>query len=196
MKQINQDNPVRPVETRLKTLFMSGLGGDANAYRTFLADLSRHLRGFLRRRVSFLQDDIEDLVQEILLAVHNGRHTYRPNEPLTAWVHAIAEYKLIDLFRARSRRESLTDCLDDHDEMFADSDTEALDAKRDIGTLLDGLPDHHRLPIQHVKLEGLTVAETARLTGMSESAIKVGIHRGLKALTAMLGESMRKPTNR
>ena len=66
--------------------------------------------------------------------------------------------------------------------LFADSATDAGDAQRDLGGLLDTLPDRQRLPILHVKLEGLSVAETAQRTGMSESAVKVGIHRGLKAL--------------
>ncbi|MBU2288439.1 MAG: RNA polymerase subunit sigma, partial [Gammaproteobacteria bacterium] len=62
--------------------------------------------------------------------------------------------------------------------------------KRDVAGLLDTLPDRHRLPIVHVKLEGLSVAEAARLTGMSESAVKVGIHRGLKALALKMGTTM------
>ena len=39
-----------------------------------------------------------------------------------------------------------------------------------------------------MKLEGLSVAETARATGMSEAAVKVGVHRGLKALAALIRE--------
>ena len=67
-------------------------------------------------------------------------------------------------------------------DVFAATDTESAQARHDIGQLLEALPDRHRLPILHVKLGGLSVSETARLTGMSESAVKVGIHRGLKAL--------------
>jgi RNA polymerase sigma-70 factor (ECF subfamily) len=41
-----------------------------------------------------------------------------------------------------------------------------------------------------MKLGGMSTAEAARATGMSESAVKVGVHRGLKALAAkMRGES-------
>lgn len=163
---------------------MRAAAGDALAYQTFLSELSRHLRGFLRKRIPQLSDDVEDLVQEILLAVHNGRHTYRPDEPLTAWVHAIARYKLTDFFRARARRESLNDPLDDHAELFAVPDDAPSQARRDLGKLLDQLPDKQRLPIVHVKLQGLSVSETAKLTGLSESAVKVGVHRGLKALAA------------
>ena len=103
-------------------------------------------------------------------------------------MHAIARYKLIDLLRAKSTREALHDPLDDDLPLFAASLEEAGDARRDLAGLLETLPDRHRLPIVHVKLEGRSVAETALLTGMSESAVKVGIHRGLKALAARLAK--------
>jgi len=173
-------------EDRLRDLLINGLAGDTSTYHAFLKELSAHLRAFLRVRLSRLPDEVEDLVQETLLAVHNQRHTYDAGQPLTAWVHAIARYKLIDLLRRRAGRDALTDPLDDDLHMFASSDAEAADARRDLARLLERLPDRQRLPIVHVKLEGLSVIETARMTGMSESAVKVGVHRGLKALAAMI----------
>lgn len=169
-------------ESQLQTLLTQGLGGDAVAYHEFLRVLSGHLRAYFRRRLFQRPDDVEDLVQETLLAVHNQRHTYRLDQPLTAWIHAIARYKFVDLLRARSIREDLNDPLDEDLSVFAESDTDAIEAKKDVNKLLADLPERQRLPIVHVKLEGLSVAETAQRTGMSESAIKVGIHRGLKAL--------------
>jgi RNA polymerase sigma-70 factor, ECF subfamily len=177
---------VNASEARLRDLLVRGLAGDAQAYHAFLKELSAHLRAFLRKRLVYLPDEVEDLVQESLLAVHNQRHTYDAGQPLTAWVHAIAKYKLVDLLRRRAGRESLTDALDDDLEDLSSSDHDASDARRDVGKLLDLLPERHRLPIVHVKLQGLSVAEAARLTGMSESAIKVGVHRGLKALAARI----------
>lgn len=173
-------------ETQLRALLIDGLGGDEAAYHAFLKNLSTHLRGFLRVRLARLPDDVEDLVQETLLAVHNQRHTYDPGQPLTAWIHAIARYKLVDLLRRRAGREVLNDPLDEELEVFAVSDNDAADARRDLGKLLEQLPDRQRLPIVHMKLEGLSVAEAARATGMSEAAVKVGVHRGLKALAALI----------
>jgi RNA polymerase sigma-70 factor, ECF subfamily len=173
-------------EAHLRTLFLRGLDGDGAAYRQFLAELGAHLRGFLRRRLHDGASDIEDLVQEILLAIHNGRHTYRAEEPLTAWIHAIARYKLTDYFRGRARHDALNDPLDDAFELLAAPDLEPAQAKRDLGKLLEQLPDRQRLPIMHVKLEGLSVTETAKLTGLSEAAVKIGVHRGLKALAAKI----------
>jgi RNA polymerase sigma-70 factor (ECF subfamily) len=173
-------------EDRLRDLLVRGLTGDTVAYHAFLKQLSAHLRAFLRRRLASLPDEVEDLVQETLLAVHNQRHTYDAGQPLTAWVNAIARYKLVDLMRRRAARDALNDPLDDEFEVFTSSDTEAVDAKRDLARLLDRLPDRQRLPIIHMKLEGLSVIEVARMTGMSEAAVKVGVHRGLKALAAMI----------
>ncbi len=174
------------IEDRLRDLLVRGLAGDASSYHAFLKELSAHLRAFLKRRLTRLPDEVEDLVQETLLAVHNQRHTYDAGQPLTAWVHAIARYKLIDLLRRRAGRDALNDPLDDELAVFAESDTEAADARRDLGKLLECLPDRQRRPIIHMKLQGLSVVEAARLTGMSESAVKVGVHRGLKALAAMI----------
>ena len=174
------------IEDRLRELLVRGLAGDAATYHAFLKELSAHLRAFLRGRLTRLPDEVEDLVQETLLAIHNQRHTYDAGQPLTAWVHAIARYKLVDLLRRRAGRDALNDPLDDEMAVFAHSATDAADARRDLGKLLERLPDTQRLPIIHMKLEGLSVVEVARRTGMSESAVKVGVHRGLKTLAVMI----------
>lgn len=175
-------------EERLRDLLVRGLAGETAAYHAFLKELSAHLRAFLRTRLARMPDDVEDLVQESLLAVHNQRHTYDAGQPLTAWVHAIARYKLVDLLRRRGDRRS-TVSLDDMAELLQAGDSNAAEARRDIGKLLEQLPERQRLPIVHVKLEGLSVVEAARLTGMSISAVKVGVHRGLKALAAKLRQA-------
>jgi RNA polymerase sigma-70 factor (ECF subfamily) len=171
-------------EEHLRSLLARGLTGDEPAYRTFLAELATHLRSWLRGRLARLPQEIEDLLQEILLAVHNQRHTYDPKQPLKPWVHAIARYKIIDLLRRRSRNEMLNDPLDDEDQLFVGVSGDAAEARYDLAKLLDELPDRQRLPILYVKVEGASVADTAKRTGMSESAVKVGIHRGLKTLAA------------
>jgi RNA polymerase sigma-70 factor (ECF subfamily) len=179
-------------EQTLRSLMLAGLDGDAAAYRRFLQLLGTRLRSFYRRRLSGWPDDVEDLVQDTLLAIHNQRHTYLPDQPVTAWVHAIARYKTIDLLRARQGREALHDPLDDESALFDTSDDDAAEARRDLHQLLATLPDRQRLPIEQVKLAGRSVAEVALATGMSESAVKIGIHRGLKALAARIA-AMPKP---
>lgn len=101
-------------------------------------------------------------------------------------MYAIASYKLIDRWRAHGRQDSLTDLLDSDDEAFSSTDAEAKDARIDIHSLLARLPDRYRLPILQVKLNGFSIAEAAASSGMSESAVKVGIHRGLKLLAKLI----------
>lgn len=176
-------------EDRLKDFLVRGLAGDGAAYHRFLGDLSGHLRAFLRRRLARMPDDVEDLVQETLLAVHNQRHTFDAAQPLTAWVHAIARYKLVDFLRRRSRRDLLTEPLDDELDVLSSAEADAAEARRDLARLLEALPERQRMPIVYVKIQGLSVIEAARLTGMSASAVKVAVHRGLKALAAKIRDA-------
>jgi RNA polymerase sigma-70 factor (ECF subfamily) len=174
-------------EQYLRILLLGGLAGDASAYQVFLQELSVRLRKFLRRRLISFPEDVEDLVQESLLVVHEQRHAYDPGQPISAWVQAIAHHKLVDLLRRRSLREARSEPLDEASECFAAAGSPAAEARFDVNRLLDILPARQRLSIVHVKLEGRSVKEAARLTGMSESAIKVSIYRGLK----FLAEKMR-----
>ncbi len=185
----NPKGELKDVETELRALLLPALAGDNAAYAAFLRRTSAHLRAFFRRRLIAYPDDMEDLVQETLLALHNQRHTWLPSQRLTPWLYAIARYKLVDLLRVRLPRRAVEIALDDVDEeALADRDDGALDARRDLVGLLMLLPERHRLPIQRVKIEGLSIAEAAVALGMSESAVKVGIHRGLRKLAAVVAE--------
>lgn len=184
-------NPLPPWQAReqaLKALMLQALAGDEHAYRRCLQGLSGHLRAFVRRRLARDTDEVEDLVQDTLLALHTRRHTYDPALPLTAWVQGIAQYKVADWYRGHGARVPQHDPLDSHELLFADDDTDAREAKRDLRQLLASLPDRWRVPIERTKLDGESVAEAALATGMSESAIKVGVHRGLQALARLIKE--------
>jgi len=175
------------VEQALRAALLLALAGDNDAYAAFLTRSGVHLRSYFRRRLIAFPNDVEDLVQETLLAVHNRRHTFEPAARLLPWLYAIARYKLIDLLRAQSPRHAVEVPLDDDEGIgeLLQADPSPAECQRDLAKLLDTLPDRYRLPIVLVKLEGRSVAETAQATGMSEPAVKVGIHRGLKKLATL-----------
>jgi RNA polymerase sigma-70 factor (ECF subfamily) len=173
-------------ESTLKPLWLRAQSGDETAYRQALALLASRLRGYLRRRLSALPDEVEDLVQETLLALHLQRGTYDPTLPVSAWALAIARHKLVDLWRRRGRRDALNDAIDDIDEHLLAIDVDNGGTRRDLQALLQELPSVQQQAIVLTKLEGLSVAEAASRTGASESAIKVQVHRGLKRLAALV----------
>jgi RNA polymerase sigma-70 factor (ECF subfamily) len=174
---------LQTLEDELHALWRQAQQGDAACYARALTVISAYLRRFLNRRMQSQPSDVEDLVQEILLAIHQKRHTYQVAQPFTAWMFAIARYKWIDHLRAHGRREALHDDIDDWSAVLSVSgDTEAADSQRDLAHMLSRLPDKQRLVIEHTKLQGLSVNETAILTGQSQAAVKVNVHRGLKAL--------------
>ncbi|MEJ1970545.1 MAG: sigma-70 family RNA polymerase sigma factor [Rhizomicrobium sp.] len=172
-------------EAELKALMVRSLKGDGAAYAVLLRKLQNYLRAYYRRRVGRAVD-AEDLLQEMLIAMHTRRSTYDPTRPFTAWVHAIARYKLIDYYRRIKRRAE--DPLDDPDILFGSEDADAAEAQLDVERLLDRVPEKTRRLIRDVKIEGLSTAEAAARHGMSESAVKVGVHRGLKTLASQIGE--------
>ena len=168
-------------DDRLRALMLAGLAGDSAAHAALLRALLVPLRRFFRRRLGGREDDVEDCVQETLIAVHQRRDTYDPSRPLGAWVHAIARYKLID----RYRRQGRTTGLDDVPELADEFDfAEASDARADLDRLLETIPDKQAAILRATRIDGLSTAEAAEKLGIGESDVKVSAHRALKALAA------------
>jgi len=174
-------------ETRLRQLMLAGLTGDAGAHRAFLEGVSQMLRGYYRRRMGASAAEAEDLVQETLIAVHTRRDSYDPAYPVTAWIHAIARYRLIDHWR-RNKRRGISVPIDDVHTLAQDSSADEVEARLDASVLLAKLPPKQRDAIRLVKLEEKSVREAAALTGWGESDIKISIHRGLKTLAKLMRE--------
>lgn len=181
-------------EAELRALMIAGLKGDATAHRLLLGALAGYLRGYYRGklvRAGRKAEETEDLVQEALMAVHTQRHTYDPGEPLTPWIYAIARYKLIDYLR-RTRASMADVPIEDAGEIIARDDHVAAESALDLTKLLARLPERMRRAIQYVKLDGLSVAEAAARCGVSESAIKINVHRGMKALAGFISREKKK----
>jgi RNA polymerase sigma-70 factor, ECF subfamily len=165
-------------EEKYRAWMVAALAGDGVAYRKLLAAVSDNLRVYYQRRLG--PTDAEDLVQETLAAIHSRRGTYDASLPFTAWVYGIARYKIIDVYRRNKRRPTVS--IDDVHELFANDEAEAANAKRDIEKLLAMLPEKQANLLRKIKLEGLSVEQVAARMGMSQSAVKVGVHRALKVL--------------
>jgi RNA polymerase sigma-70 factor (ECF subfamily) len=179
------------IEPRLRGLMLAGLAGEAGPYRRLLDELSGLLRAYYRRRCP-LGVEAEDLVQETLIAVHTRRATYDPGQPFTTWAYAIARYKLIDALRRG--RAHLRAPVEDADALFARPEArggaDAAMAARDLERVMAGLAPRTRDLIRDVKIEGLSIREAAEKHGMTETAVKVAVHRGLKALGGKYGGSL------
>ncbi|WP_454887051.1 sigma-70 family RNA polymerase sigma factor [Sphingomonas oryzagri] len=154
--------------------------GHGGVYHRLLGEVSIWLPLYFQRRLP--HGDVDDAVQETLLAVHRRRHTYDPRYPLGAWLAAIARRKWIDQLRSMGRRptEELPDDLSvgDHEA----SVTSATVLERLLGELRPAQAQ----AILLVKLQGYSVDEVSRETGQSASAVKMNIHRGLGRLTALI----------
>ena len=180
-------------EIELKALMLASLDGDAASHRALLGRLSSRLRAYYKGKLAGIgrgTAEAEDLVQEAVLAIHFKRHTYDSAEPFTPWVHAIARYKLIDFLRRT--RTSLADVpLEEADALMAHDDNLSAESTHDLKRLMQRLPEKMRCSIEAVKLDGQSIAEAADRCGISESGVKVNIHRGLKTLAALIARETR-----
>lgn len=180
--------PTRPEQEHLWTLQMrAALQGDEYAYRELLSELSLSLRGTVRRRLQRLgatQSEAEDVVQEILLALHLKRNTWDPQTALAPWVAAITRNKLVDNYRRRGQREEIAI---EHvlESLQSTSVTDDSDAE-DVGRVLQQLSEPQRDIVRAMSLEGCSAQETAARMNMTEVAVRVSLHRSLKSLAARL----------
>ena len=160
--------------------------GDEAAYHRLLTALAPVLRASARRdfaRYGGGNSEVEDIVQETLLAIHLKRHTWREGDPLMPWVNAICRNKVIDAMRRQGRVKVTS--LDDVIGILEMPEPETQHENVDTAILLQDLPERQRSIVQAVSLEGLSTREAAQRLSMSEGALRVALHRALKSLATL-----------
>jgi RNA polymerase sigma-70 factor, ECF subfamily len=178
---------VRGREDEWTDLMRLANGGDSVAYHRLLKSVTPVLRAAARRgltRAGQASDQAEDIVQDILLAVHLKRHTWDANAPFAPWLFAIARNKLIDALRRRGRRIFVN--IDDFAEIIPSEATAETVPAAEVAVHLDGLPPRQRDVLQSVAVDSASIKQTAARLSMSEGAVRVALHRGLASLAAKL----------
>ena len=161
------------------------LTGDETAYRRLLAEIGRAVRPAIRAAFarSRLGDaDVEDVVQETLLAIHLKRQTWDPSQKLTPWVHAIARHKAIDAMRRRGVRKA--EPIEDFEAVLAAPEAPDPHARSDVERLMETLTPRAREIVRSISLEEQSIETTATRLGMTQVAVRVALHRALKSLAA------------
>lgn len=172
----------------LEDLMRAANQGDASAYRRVLVAITPLLRKVVLARGAGLgREACEDVVQDVLLAVHSKRHTWAQDQPLRPWLYAIARHKVVDAFRARGKHVALS--VDDFAEGLAAEAGPDPTAGRDMDKVLAQLPPREADIVRAFGLRGETTAEMATRLNMTEGAVRVALHRALKSI-ARLRERM------
>ncbi len=161
--------------------------GDCAAYRRFWDQVSPVLRGIVRARAGGLgADACEDILQEVLLAVHLKRHTWQQDKPLSPWLYAIARHKVVDAFRKRGRSVQLP--IEDFAEVLPAAPGPDPFESHDAARLIERLDERSAEVLKGMALAGEDSAAIGRRLKMSDGAVRVALHRALKRL-AVLRES-------
>ncbi|MDE2219383.1 MAG: sigma-70 family RNA polymerase sigma factor [Gammaproteobacteria bacterium] len=170
-------------------LMRAAQAGDARSYDELLRAVTPFIRN-LARRYCRNGELAEDVVQDVLLTVHRVRHTWDPRRPFCPWLAAIAARRGIDRIRRASRiaRHEVSDelAVETFAAPGANNESGALRAVEAIEPLLASLPQRQRLALEAVKIRGLSVAQAASESGQTETALKVNVHRAVKALRRLV----------
>ena len=164
-------------EMRWSSLMTSAQAGNESDYRQLLGELSELVSRYLRSRLGGY-DFVEDCVQDVLIAVHEARHTYDGRRPFRPWLFAIVRHKSTDAIRRAKVRGRYFAPEHEDDEPATTGPDEELQS----GLLLAQLPESLRQPLELTKIVGLSTAEAAGRLKISESALKVRVHRAVKRL--------------
>ena len=159
--------------------------GDDEAYRRLLGKVAVWLRVVVRRGLVSAgrgPAESEDIVQETLLAMHLKRDSWDEQRPIEPWLRAIARHKLADHLRRRGFHDHVD--IDDWSNALEVSVEVEAPAAIDSRRLLESLPERQRVIVQRISLEGRSAADVGSQLGMSEGAVRVALHRALKALAA------------
>lgn len=171
----------------LEALMRAANGGDATAYRKLLDALLPRLRVAVRTglaRNGGNASDVEDVVQETLLAIHLKRHTWDAGQPLLPWVRAVAYHKVIDSLRRRGSAKHVP--IEDYMQIV-DSPSEAPASGGSVSLeLLAFLNPRSRQIVESITIEGRSAREAGAQLGMSEGAVRVALHRALKDLARIV----------
>jgi RNA polymerase sigma-70 factor (ECF subfamily) len=174
-----------PPDDPWSQMMKASMAGDARVYRRLLEEIGRSVRAMARgafSRARMGDADVEDAVQETLLAIHLKRHTWDMNQKLGPWVNAIARHKIIDAMRRRGSRR--VEPIEDFEEFLAAPEEEDPHALSDARKLMESLPPRQRDIVRSISLEGQSIAATAARLSMTEVAVRVALHRSLKSLGA------------
>lgn len=171
-------------ETLFKQLMLASQTGDSQAYRKLLNGLSLFLKNYLRKRI-FEKNDIEEITQEILMAIHKSLHTYDSQKSFMGWFMAITEYKIIDYIRSL-KKQTVDSDITSINNLFNEIESNT-DLKIDIEKALKKLTTRERAVLTLLKLEGHSIDETAQQLKLSVSNVKVIAHRAYINLKIYLG---------
>lgn len=158
---------------------VDSLEGDVGAHEALLRALLPLLRAYFRGQLRGSAGDVDDLVQDTPMAIHYRRSAYDRNKPFAAWLFSIARYKSIAHFR-RVRRHVPIDDMEHL--LITDGFEDESGARLDIEGLMATLPEKQARVIRDTKIMGMSVAETAEGAEISESDVKISVHRGMQTL--------------
>lgn len=166
--------------------------GDAEAFEALVAVYQPRVTRLAHRLLGW-SGDVDDIVQDVFLAVLRHRSGYRQDASLWTWLTAITLNICRSHLRRREVLKKLASAFVPHKPPAA-ADAGALEDEvaREVRAAVAGLPARDREVIVLFYLEHRAVTEMSSLLGASTNAIDVRLHRARNKLREMLKRFMER----
>jgi len=135
--------------------------------------------------------DAEEAAQDSLLKVVQKIHDYNGTSQFKTWIHTISYRTAIDYYRKKRHYESIEDRFDLEGGLRADDHVQQDELNKKIEYLLSLLDEDDERLLKLYYLEEMSIKELVGLLGLSESNIKVRLHRSRKWIASQVQQNTR-----
>lgn len=170
-------------DDKLRELMIRSQAGDQSSYKEFLALVYPLIQAKIRKKV-FNDDDCHDVIQEVMVSIHQSLATYDSAYPIHPWLHTICQRRVIDYIRKASKFNE----LHDRQEFDVTNAVGAANIESEVEKyeVLQPLNEQTKTAVILTKVYGLTTAEAATQLGMKENALRTRLSRAFKDIEKFL----------
>lgn len=161
--------------------------GDKAAYHKLLGWLLEHtkkqIQWGIKQYKNFPRECVDDICQDVLITFHQTHQTFDTSRSLVPWVNSIIKFKTIDFLRKKDFRVQMAGIdVDLFQEIWAITEAEEQFEPQELSKLFEKLNPKEKEILTLAKVEGCSIREIAQKLNLSDSNVKVQIHRALKKL--------------
>jgi RNA polymerase sigma-70 factor, ECF subfamily len=148
-------------------------------------EFSEPLKRFIKKRIANEQD-VEDVLQEIFIKIHNNIEGLTNYNKIHAWVYRITRNTIIDYYRRNHNNLEIAELSENLEDSLEEEVTANTEIAACLKVMIDNLPEVYKQAILLTEYQNVTQKELSEKLGISISGAKSRVQRARKMLKGML----------
>ncbi|MCL2152307.1 MAG: RNA polymerase sigma factor SigZ [Oscillospiraceae bacterium] len=144
-------------------------------------DYNSALRSFIRKRIAN-EHDVEDILQDIIIKVHQNLDNMSDYKKISSWLYKIAHNAIVDYYRIKGKGNTTIELTDDIEAVVDEDLSENAEVALCLSFLINMLPEPYKQAILLTEFERITQRELSSMLGLSLSGAKSRVQRARRML--------------